>query len=149
MSIIGWYYLHENGDLIYKPGSDSITDIRDSDFARCSWSVDVTDRRAAWEMLVEASALGARESRVNELAEKWHCDDADADMFASVIGVVLVPDGSQWCAHSKDFVDLQESSAGFGDSKLLAMVDLARQLGIRGGHMWRSTFSELVKGASA
>ncbi|HDZ9352672.1 TPA: hypothetical protein RUZ49_005211 [Klebsiella pneumoniae] len=145
MSIDGWYYLHQNGDLIYKPSPDAIVDIRDSDFAVCSWPVDVSSRKLAWEMLVEALALGAKESRISELAEKWNCNDEDADMFASVIGVVLEIDGNQWCAHRTDFVNLEESPAGFGESKLLAMADLARHLGVRGGHMWRSTFSDLIK----
>ena len=144
MSINGWYYLHQNGDLIYKPSPDAIVDIRDSDLAVCSWPVDVRSRKLAWEMLVEAVALGANESRISELAKKWNCDDEDADMFASVIGVDLEIDGNQWCAHRTDFVNLQESPAGFGESKLLAMADLARNLGIRGGHMWLSSFSDLV-----
>ena len=144
MSINGWYYLHQNGDLIYKPSPDAIVDIRDSDLAVCSWPVDVRSRKFAWEMLVEALALGALESRIFELAEKWNCNDEDADMFASVIGVDLEIDGNQWCAHRPDFVNLEESPAGFGESKLLAMADLARNLGIRGGHMWRSSFSDLV-----
>ncbi|EJC5001888.1 hypothetical protein [Escherichia coli] len=144
MSINGWYYLHQNGELIYKPSPDAIVDIRDSDFAVCSWPVDVSSRKLVWEMLVEAVALGANESRISELAKKWNCDDEDADMFASVIGVDLEIDGNQWCAHRTDFVNLQESPAGFGESKLLAMADLARNLGIRGGHMWRSSFSDLV-----
>lgn len=146
MSINGWYYLHQNGDLIYKPSPDAIVDIRDSDFAVCSWPVDVSSRKLAWEMLVEAVALGAHESRISELAKKWNCDDEDADMFASVIGVDLEIDGNQWCAHRTDFVNLQESPAGFGESKLMAMADLARNLGISGGHMWRSSFSDLVNG---
>ena len=144
MSINGWYYPHHNGDLIYKPSPDATVDIRDSDLAVCSWPVDVRSRKLAWEMLVEAVALGANESRISELAKKWNCDDEDADMFASVIGVDLESDGNQWCAHRTDFVNLQESPAGFGESKLLAMADLARNLGIRGGHMWRSSFSDLV-----
>lgn len=144
MSINGWYYLHQNGDLIYKPSPDAIVDIRESDFAVCSWPVDVSSRKLAWEMLVESLALGARESRISELAEKWNCDDEDADMFASAIGVDLEIDGNQSCAHRSDFVNLEESPAGFGESKLLAMADLARHLGIRGGHMWRSSFSDLV-----
>lgn len=145
MSINGWYYLHQNNDLIYKPSPDAIADIRDSDFAVCSWPIDVTDRKSAWEILVEASALGANDSRINELAEKWNCNDQDADMFASVVGVEIEQDGNQWCAHRQDFINLQESPAGFGESKLLAMADLARHLGIRGGHMWRSSFSDLIK----
>ncbi|MEI7174712.1 hypothetical protein [Pectobacterium carotovorum] len=145
MSNNGWYYLHKNGDLIYKPSPDAIVDIRDSDFAVCSWPIDVKSRASAWELLVEALALGANPDRVSELAEKWKCSDDDADMFAKHIGIEIKKDGDQWCAHKEDFVDLQSSPSGFGDNKLSAMAGLAKQLGINGGHMWRSNFSDLVK----
>ena len=145
MSTDGWYYLHENGDLIYKPSPDAIIDIRDSDLALCSWPLDKSNRKTAWEILVEAKALGASKQRIDELAEKWHCNDEDADMFAKVTGVELKLDGNAWCAHRKDFIDLQSSPAGFGENKLDAMSDLAKSLGLRGGHMWRSSFSDLTK----
>lgn len=145
MSTNGWYYLHQNGDLIYKPSPDAIVDIRDSDFAVCSWPLDVTSRKTAWEILVESLALGANKSRVEELASKWNCTNEDADMFASVVGVTLKEDGNAWCAHKSDFVNLQESPSGFGDNKLEALASLAKELGLTGGHMWRSTFSDLVK----
>lgn len=147
MSANGWYYLHQNGDLIYKPSPDAIVDIRDSDFAVCSWPIDVSCRKSAWELLVEALALGADKERIDELAKKWKCNDEDADKFAEVIGIELELDGNAWCAHRKDFVDLQSSQAGFGDNKLAAMSSLAKELGLSGGHMWRSTFSDLVKAA--
>ncbi|WP_312740494.1 hypothetical protein [Cedecea neteri] len=145
MSINGWYYLHQNGDLIYKPSPDAIVDIRDSDFAVCAWPIDVKDRKSAWELLVESLALGANKSRVKELAQKWNCNDSDADMFASVVGVVIKEDGNAWCAHKSDFIDLQVSPSGFGDSKLEALASLAESLGLTGGHIWRNTFSDLVK----
>lgn len=143
---IGWYYLHENGDLIYKPGSDSIIDIRDSSFAKCSWPLDQNDRKSAWDLLVEASALGANKERINELAEKWKCNDSDADNYANAIGLHVGIDGNQWCVHLMDFINLQESPAGFGETKLEAMAELAVQLGVTGGHMWRKTFSDYVAG---
>lgn len=145
MSINGWYYLHQNGDLIYKPSPDSIVDIRESDFAVCSWPVDVSSRKNAWEILVESLALGAKKESVNELAEKWGCDDTDADMFSNVVGIVIKRDGNKWCAHKRDFVDLQASQAGFGVTKLEAFAALAKILGLKSGHIWRSTFSDLVK----
>jgi hypothetical protein len=36
----------------------------------------------------------------------------------------LKMDGNMWCATYKDFINLQESSAGFGETKDLAIVDL-------------------------
>lgn len=145
MSKNGWYYLHENGDLIYKPSPDAIVDIRDSNFAVCSWPLDASDRKTGWEILVEALALGANDQRISEIAEKWQCNDVDADKFADVIGVKLKKDGDSWCAHKADFIDLQSSPAGFGENKLKAMASLAKNLGLKGGHMWRSTFSDLAK----
>lgn len=147
MSTTGWYYLHQNNDLIYKPSPEAIVDIRDSDFAVCSWPIDPSNRKGAWELLVEAQALGANKNRINDLAEKWNCNDADAEKFAEAVGVAIERDGNSWCAHRIDFIDLQSSPAGFGDSKLDALSALALELGLRGGHMWRSTFSELVNAA--
>lgn len=145
MSIVGWYYLHENGDLIYKPDADAISDIRDSDFSRCAWSVDPSNRKGAWEILIESLALGANPDRVVQLAEKWKCTDADAEIFAEVVGVIIVQDGNAWIAHRKDFIDLQSSPAGVGKNKLEAMANLAKDMGIQGGNFWRSTFSELLE----
>nr|WP_154325074.1 hypothetical protein [Pantoea sp. 201603H] len=147
MSTAGWYYLHQNNDLIYKPSPDAIVDIRDSDFAVCSWPIDPSDRKGAWDILVEAQALGAKKERIDQLAKKWNCNDVDADKYAEVVGAVIEKDGNAWCAHRTDFIDLQSSPAGFGESKLEALSALASELGLRGGHMWRATFSDLVKSA--
>lgn len=145
MSIIGWYYLHENGSLIYKPEHDgTAADIRESDLARCMWPMDPSDRMGAWNILVEGLALGAKPERVRELADKWGCDDADADVYAGRLGIALAMDGSAWCATPAWFENLQESAAGFGDCKLTALADLAKNLGLQAGKMWRTTFADLV-----
>lgn len=150
MSRIGWYYLHENGSLIYKPEHDgTAADIRDSGLARCMWPMDPTDRMGAWNILVEGLALRANEARVIELAEKWGCDDADADVYADRLGVTLELDGNAWFAKLQNFQNLQESPVGFGESKLHALADLARDLGLRGGKMWRTTFADLCAGKAA
>ena len=50
----GWYYLHTNGDLIYKrdlPGTAA--DIRESPFAVMLWPIDRKDRATAWRELVK------------------------------------------------------------------------------------------------
>lgn len=144
MSFSGIYYLHENGDLIYKPGLDSVADVIESSFAKCSWLIDPSNRKCAWEILIEAQALGANKERIDELAEKWKCNDDDAGMFASVANVDLTIDGNEWCAQRTDFINLQESPAGFGKTALEAMSNLASQIGITGGHIWRKSFSELM-----
>ena len=38
--------------------------------------------------------------------------------------VVYEIDGNQWCAHFDDFINLQESHAGFGDTKEQALEEL-------------------------
>ena len=77
--MIGWYYLHTNGDLIYKRDLDgTASDIRESTFARGLWPMDPSDRSGAWRILVESLAAEANPVRVKELADKWECNDADA-----------------------------------------------------------------------
>ena len=41
-------------------------------------------------------------------------------------GVRLEMDGNAWCAKKEDFINLQESHAGFGNSKDEAITDLLK-----------------------
>lgn len=144
--INGWYYLHTNGDLIYKRELEgTAADIRESDFAKALWPVDSSDRKMAWDILVEAWAAGGRKSRLQELADKWGCDNNDAEHYSGAIGVNIFLDGNAWCATRKDFVDLQESPAGFGDTALEAMAELAKDLGYKPSKMWGAKFSDLTQ----
>lgn len=145
MSIVGWYYLHTNGQLIYKPNSDYVVaDIRDSDLAKSLWPVDPSDRFGAWSLLIEALSAGANKDRVNELACKWGCNDNDAIIFAERAGVKLQMDGDKWCATRTDFTNLQEHPAGFGETALVAMSALCTELGYKPSKMWPQTFAKLV-----
>lgn len=144
----GWYYLHTNGSLIFKPdghNSGVAADIRESDFARCMWPMDPEDRMGAWLIVIEGAALGANPARVSELAKKWGCDETDIDKFAEHAPLKLTLDGNQWCATKVDFINLQESSAGFGATKFDAVVALAKNLGLKPGKMWRATLLDLLK----
>jgi hypothetical protein len=149
MSIEGWYYLHENGDLIYKPDSDAAMDIRDSDFAKALWPMDKLDREGAWTILVESLAAGARPERVKELAAKWKCGDNDAAMYAERIGARIGKDGDAWYATRADFIDLQVSPAGFGDTALEALAALAKELGFKPSKMWGASFKQLLSAKAA
>jgi len=145
MAIVGWYYLHTNGELIYKPDYDDIAaDIRESPFARSLWPVDSSDREGAWNILVEALSLGANTNRIKELAVKWGCTNEDAAHYAERIGCVLGYDGNQYTATKHNFINLQDSPCGFGSSSLEAMAELCKQLGFRGGKMWNVTFKDLL-----
>jgi len=141
----GYYYLHENGELIYKrdlPGI--IADFRESTFVRMFWSIDTDDRQSAWDFLVEAGTCDVNMDRVNELATKWGCSDEDAETYADRAGVILSKDGDQWCATRKDFTNLQESPAGFGDTALIAFTALCKELGYKPRKLWGESFSDLL-----
>lgn len=146
MAIEGWYYLHKNGDLIYKRESGSTAaDIRESNFARGLWAVDPTNRENAWSILVEALAAGANKNQIDELADKWALNDDDALIYADRVGCNINKDGDKWCATRKDFKDLQQSIAGFGDNCLEAFSSLAKALGYESRTMWGVSFEKLLK----
>lgn len=144
--ITGFYYLHTNGDLIFKhdlPGTAA--DIRESDFALMMWPADIEDRECAWRILIEALACGANLVRIKELAAKWHCDNDDAQIYADRIDAKIGMDGDQWCATREDFENLQESLAGFGNTALEAMAELCKELGYKPRKTWGMAFADLLK----
>ena len=144
--IDGYYYLHTNGDLIYKREfGDTAADLRESSFVRGLWPFHSNDRENAWSILVEALAGGANKARIGELANKWGCNNADAEIYAKHIDCKLYMDGDQHCATRLDFIDLQSSPAGFGDTALAAMAELAKELGYRPAKMWGNSFKGLLK----
>ena len=128
--MIAYYYLHTNGDLIHKPASvvDSDPDYFDSDFVRKVWKVGLEDRAAAYLMLLEAAAMGARRDRIDHLVQHWGMTDGDCLTFVATTdeNLRLFRDGSQWCATYADFINLQESEAGFGERAIDALIDLPK-----------------------
>lgn len=141
----GWYYLHTNGELLYKRElGGTAADIRESDFSRALWPLEPSDRAGAWRILVEGLAAGAKAERIKELAAKWGCDDQDAEVYASHVGCNVFRDGDQWCATGGDFLDLAQSPAGFGSTLLDAMSELAKALGYKPSKMWGATFHDLL-----
>jgi hypothetical protein len=125
----GYYYLHTNGDLIFKrfePEQEA------GGFVRKVWRIDPSDRGNAWLIAIEALAMGARRDRVMELAAHWGLTDEDAQEFvrrATAKGkptFKLWRDGDKWCAGFNDFGNIQESQCGFGTTALEALAELAR-----------------------
>lgn len=144
--IDGYYYLHENKSLVFKHKGYPIEDMRDSDLVKAIWTVDGSDRCNAWGILVEASCLGADKNRIKELADKWSCDNEDGKIYCKHIGVKLSLDGDSYCATKKDFTNLQECPAGFGENVIDALSDLCKELGYRHSKLnWHKKFTELVK----
>lgn len=145
MKTEGYYYLHTNNELIYKPNNESIIDIRESDFCVAAWPF-IQIRKQGWNILVEALSIGALPARISELADIWACDDTDAIFYAGQIGCILGQDGNMKTATREDFINLQESQCGFGVTYLEAMSDLCKKLGYTGGKLgWHNTFEMLLK----
>jgi len=125
----GWYYLHTNGDLIWKRFEPEIDP---GGFVRMVWPCDPSRREHAWMICIEALALGAQRERIMELATKWGLTDEDAKEFVlrtkrnGRMTFLLFRDGDQWCAAFHDFVNIQESQCGFGTTALEALAALAK-----------------------
>lgn len=69
----GFYYLHTNGNLIWKKFEPEY----DSPFVKAVWPVDTSDRACAWKIILEAISLDADPKRIKELVEKWNCTPRD------------------------------------------------------------------------
>lgn len=72
----GYYYLHTNGDLIWKSEYHSPEDF-DSPFVRKWWTVNPSDRSCAWKIILEGLSCGASIDRVKRLAAHWNCTVQD------------------------------------------------------------------------
>lgn len=126
---IHYYYLHTNGSLIHKNAVvvESDPQYFDSPFVRKFWRIDITDRKAAWILVIEAGALGADKKRIQELAMLWGLTDIDAHEFATRMGLIIKRDGDEWMAAFNDFINIQKSQCGFGPTALEAFIELAKQ----------------------
>ena len=145
MTIEGWYYLHENGALIYKREfGDTVAELRESTFVKGIWPFDHEDRAQAWTILIESLAAGTDIHRIEDLAQKWFCDNEDAKNYADHVNLNIFMDGNSWCATKTDFTNLQESIAGFGDTALESMAELCKNLGYKPSKMWGVSFKDLI-----
>ena len=139
------YYLHENGNLIYKAHAE-VCDLRDSDLVKMYWEFDETSRLCAWNMLVEALTIGANKKKIFELADKWNCNNEDAKKYADFLGIVLSKDGTAFQVNLTNFINIQESPVGFGDTYLEAFSELCKALGFKYTKLnWHATFEQLCK----
>jgi len=74
MSNDGFYYLHTNGSLIFKPAAVAASKYDTyfiSDFVKHVWELDLSDRLCAWRIVLEALSMGCSIPRARELAGKW------------------------------------------------------------------------------
>jgi len=126
----GYYYLHENGDLIWKKLRP---EIEPGGPVKKVWPLYPGSRGSQWLVAIEALALGAKKSRIDELSAKWGLTDDDALEFVKhatlkdgTPAMRLFKDGNRWCATFHDFVSIEESPAGFGSTALEALAELAK-----------------------
>ncbi len=156
--MLGYYYLHVNGALIWKKdiGDLGVTrqDLIESDFCKDFWLIDTEDRGDAWDMLIMALAAGADPERVKDLAKSWGCDDKDALVYASRKGphrceLDLGMDGPAFTAVGPGFTNLMEAPIGFGDSYLEAMGELCKALGYTSQKGGGKSFSRLLADLAA
>lgn len=126
----GYYYLHTNSDLIYKPATviDSDPNYFDSPFVRKFWPITLSERGDAYTLLLDAQAMGAKQKRIQELKTKWDITEEDTQVYADRVGFKLFMDGDQWSATLPTFKNLQESPAGFGDTRWDALVALCKEI---------------------
>jgi hypothetical protein len=76
------YYLHTNGSLIGKnPIVLKDPDYFDSPFVKKHWIIDTENRAEAWDLVLEAIALGADKDRLRELVEKWGLTKKDCKEY--------------------------------------------------------------------
>jgi hypothetical protein len=85
----GFYYLHTNGDLIFKPASvvEHDSEYFSSPFVKKVWMIETKERKDAWKLILESLANGARLDRVKELATKWNMTFEDSIEMLSRIKV--------------------------------------------------------------
>ena len=75
----GFYYLHTDGSLIFKPLSVAIDPAYFvSPFVKKVWECNSTSRLIAWKIVLEALSMGCSIPRAKELAGKWGLDYKDS-----------------------------------------------------------------------
>lgn len=122
--MVGFYYLHSSGDLIFKI---FVPEVEEGGFVRRVWTIDTEDRGTFHILLIEAAAMGARRDRIEELVSKWGITDEDCQIFAERAKLKLFKDGNTWCAGFSDFKNVQESQCGFGPTALDALIALCKE----------------------
>ncbi len=118
-----YYYLHENNELIHKTKHYDTLGFEESDFVKCWWKINLDSRLDAYNMLIRARMLGAKESRIQDLIKHWGITNDDAPNYVKAVGLEWKMDGSAFCVHAPDFLNLQQDNAGFGDTLFDAICE--------------------------
>lgn len=125
MSIIGFYYAHTNGELIFKHEKP---EMELGGFVKRVWPFDPEDRSGAYCILIEASVIGAKQERIAQLLERWQITDDDCITVAGPMhGMLIIQNGprgscSKWAAKWVD----DDITVGYGATAFESMVCLVR-----------------------
>lgn len=123
---IGYYYLHTNGTLIYKPYIDDmqVNDFTESPFCKKYWTMYDNSRMTVWNILIDAAVNGASIQHILDKAEKFKCDNDDALIYADKSDISLSVhkyDLDVWTAE-------KHGKTGAGLTAIESIIDLKRAL---------------------
>lgn len=127
----GYYYMHENKNLIFKRYSPGITkDFESSNFVLKYWSIDTKKRETAWTFLIEAYCLGASRDDIRTLSSKWSINNEDAKSYADFIGIDLIMDNlGQYTSFKRPINKMDFKRPAYGSTALESMAELCLLLG--------------------
>lgn len=137
-----WMYLHVHGTLHFK--QCYADELLDSPFVRCYWPCD-NSRQSLWQVAIESLAMGVSRAEVLRVLESNKFEIDDCVNYINFLNARLSKDGNQWCVTRGDFVNLEVSPSGFGDTPMDALADLLKNVGFKGRGMWCHDINSLVK----
>jgi hypothetical protein len=125
MSLIGYFYLHENKDIIFKREKP---EMEIGGFVKRVWPFDPEDRAGAYCILIEAAVMDVKPERLETLLEKWQITDDDCLIAAGYYSMLLfqnAPRGlwNKWAVRWAE----HDTPIGYGPTAFLSMVDLVRR----------------------
>jgi hypothetical protein len=118
-----YYYLHVNGELLEKDRSYNPDSFEESDFVRCWWKISLDSRLDAYKMLIRAHTLGASETCIQNLVDKWRINDEECAFYILKDGLKFDKKGMLWSVYAND-----QQFGGLGDTlfkAVCAFYDLA------------------------
>lgn len=122
-----YYYLHENGDLIYKnPKAYSTEDFEESPFVKIYWIIDLENRLDAYHMLISASICGAKQDRIDDLKKKWGITDKDTQVYCDYVNIVYKETENGWIVYGGGLTKGEIKIYGRGNNLFSAVVDFYR-----------------------
>lgn len=128
--ILGYYYLHVNGNLIWKRYIDDKQEeeIYNSDLVKKFWTIRENERESLWAVAIEAYCWGNEVTapQVEEFSIKHNLSNLDGEFFAERAGMYVAQSSDS--VYTVGFIgDIGATpQIGTGKNALKAFIDLAR-----------------------